>query len=190
MRRRSEGLALAVALWAGAALAQPGGRIGDFLLLLTPEALGQARIDALLEGVDLDWRGVEMTTPLHRAAAETRDPDLIRAMVARGANPAARTASGRTPLHMAAARNPSAAVAGALVAAGAPLDARDATGLTPLRAASGNPAVAALLVLAGADACATDAAGAPALDAATLEAVRRTLPEIYPAVRDAFLDCL
>jgi hypothetical protein len=188
LRFRSE--ALALVLLAGAAAAGPSLRVADFLLLLTPEGIGRARVDALLDGVELDWRGVEMTTPLHRAAAESSDPDLIRAMAARGANPAARTASGRTPLHMAAARNPSAAVAGALVAAGAPVDARDAEGLTPLHAAAGNPAVAALLVLAGADACATDAAGNPALDAATVEAVRRTLPEVYPAVRAAFLDCL
>jgi ankyrin repeat protein len=146
----------------------------------------------VLDGAALDVATPAMQTPLHLAAASTGDPELIGLMIARGADPAARDASGRTPLHEAAARNPNVGVTAALAGLGAPLGARDAAGETPLHAAAraAATAAAALLVLVGADACARDAAGRPALDAATLERVRMQAPDAYPAVRDAFLDCL
>lgn len=173
--------------------AQPGGRLTlDILAAFRDDADDAVIVGLVLDGAALDVTTPAMQTPLHLAAATTGDPELIGLMIARGADPSARDASGRTPLHEAAARNPVMGVTAALAGLGAPLGARDAAGETPLHAAAraGATAAAALLVLVGADACARDAAGRPALDAATLERVRTQAPDAYPAVRDAFLDCL
>jgi ankyrin repeat protein len=192
-------IALVLALAAHAAGAQtlspaePGGRLTlDILAALRDGAEDEIIVGLVLDGAALDVATPAMQTPLHLAAASTGDPELIGLMIARGADPAARDASGRTPLHEAAARNPNVGVTAALAGLGAPLGARDAAGETPLHAAAraAATAAAALLVLVGADACARDAAGRPALDAATLERVRMQAPDAYPAVRDAFLDCL
>jgi hypothetical protein len=142
-----------------------------------------------LNDLDVELRDARMATPLHHVARVTTDPGLIRAMLARGADPAARDAEGRTPLHDAAAAGAPPGVLAALLGGGAPRDAADVQGRTALHLAA-SPAAAGVLTLAGADPCVTDAHGAPALDPAMLEALRQTAPEAYPAVRDAFLRCL
>ena len=52
-------------------------------------------------------------TPLHFAAA-AEQPELAAALIARGANPSARTMLGHTPLHLAAARNATAVISAIL----------------------------------------------------------------------------
>jgi hypothetical protein len=161
----------------------------DIFLWLRPGAPAGVALGLVLEGVPLDGRNAAMQTPLHRAAAISADPALIRAMIARGADPAAVDGTGRTPLHEAASQNPAPAIAAALAAGGAPLDFPDGAGRTALHVARA-PAVAALLVLAGADACRRDGAGHPALSAGMLEAIRTAAPDAYGAAQAAFLDCL
>jgi hypothetical protein len=182
------GFILAAALATGAA-AQSLPREADLFLWLGPDAPRGAALGLVLEGAPLDGRNAAMETPLHRAAAVSDDPALIRAMIARGADPGAVDGTGRTPLHAAAAENPAAAVAAALVAGGAPLDFPDGQGRTALHIAAA-PQVAALLVLAGADPCFPDGSGLPALSARMLAAIRVAAPDAYGAARAAFLHCL
>jgi len=176
-----------LALLAPPVAAQDLRAAGDIFVTLRAGPGAEASLS--LEGVDLGLRDAEMATPLHRAAAYTGDADLIRAMIARGAQVSARDARGRTPLHHGAEAGAPPPVLAALLGAGADPDARDVEGLTPLHRAA-TPAAAALLTLAGADPCATDASGRPALSAGMLEAIRFDSPEAYPAVRAAWLGCL
>jgi hypothetical protein len=131
----------------------------------------------------------EPWSQLHEAAASIGDAGLIRAMMARGADANARDGRGRTPLHVAAMTGAPPDVIAALLAGGADVRARDAGGATPLHLVDA-PESAGLLAASGADACATDAAGARAMTAFMLEAIRREAPDVYPAARTAFLDCM
>jgi len=100
-------------------------------------------------------------TALHFAAAAWR-PDLVRALVAAGADVAAVNRLGAAPLHYAAAGNPDsprwnpaaqAATIAAIAAAGAGPDARDRNGATALHRAVRTRCAAAVRALleAGAD---------------------------------------
>ena len=94
------------------------------------------------------------STPLYLAAWRNQNPDVIKALLAAGADPMSRGGFliKGTPLH-AAARNENLDVIKALLATGSDPMARDETGETPLHVAAGNnknPAVIALLVEAGA----------------------------------------
>jgi hypothetical protein len=102
-----------------------------FLLLLNQSAESHAAIALDLEGLEFDLRDADMATPLHRAAEFSRDPALIDALVAHGADLEARDARGRTPLR-AAERNPVAAAA--LIAAGADACEPDVSGRPSLSA--------------------------------------------------------
>jgi ankyrin repeat protein len=172
-------------------------RLLTFLILLCAPVFAQTVDSVYVEvapGVvvelsDLDSRDARMATPLHRAAAATTDPELIRMMLARGADPGARDAEGRTPLHDAAAAGAPLGVLAALLGGGADPTARDAAGETPLALAATAEA-AALLTVVGGDPCATDAGGSPALTEAMLESIREQAPDLYPRMRDAYLGCL
>ncbi len=100
-------------------------------------------------------------TALHVAAAAWR-PDLMRRLIALGADPAARNRRGATPLHAAADGDPAgprfdpaaqAAAIALLVAAGADPNAADGNGATPLHKAVRARCAAAVeaLLQAGAD---------------------------------------
>src|ERR1044072_7619950 len=83
------------------------------------------------QGADVNSPQGDGVTALHWAA-RSADADLVKALVAAGANAGARTEFGAyTPLHLAAGRG-AAPIVSALVAAGAPVDAKTATGATPL----------------------------------------------------------
>ena len=162
----------------------------DLFLLLRPGAPARAALALVLEGAPLDIRDSRMATPLHAAAAHSADPALIRAMLERGADPAAVDGAGRTPLHEAAAHNPAPAIAAALIAGDAPLDAMDGAGRTALHLAA-DPGVAALLVLSGADPCRLDGAGRQALSTRMLADINGSAQgTVYAAIRDAWLGCL
>ena len=111
-----------------------------------------ACLDGGADPMESDARG---NTPLHIAAANA-NPDVVKALIAAGADLAARTGgylspgpNGQTPLHHAAARNENPAVVEALLAAGADVNARDQNGQTPLHDA--NAAGTEVLLAAGAD---------------------------------------
>ena len=109
-----------------------------------------APVDMRASGFEVDW-GWDWT-PLHLAAEGNPDPEVIRVLLAAGADASARAYYGQTPLHLAAA-NGNPAVAAALLEAGADVSAREWMGRTPLHAAAaanGNPAVIDLLLEAGA----------------------------------------
>jgi cytohesin len=91
-------------------------------------------------GAAANGTGETGQTPLHL----TRDPRVVRLLLARGAKVGARDADGATSLHYAARlddpcsrdRARQAAVARLLLEAGAPVKARDVFGLTPLHHAA------------------------------------------------------
>lgn len=89
-----------------------------------------ARVDALVPPYDRQ--------PLHEATSNT--PEVVRALVAAGADATAEDYTGQTPLHRFASRTRYCVhpdVLDALVSAGARVDAVDARGLTPLGVALG-----------------------------------------------------
>ncbi|XP_049795989.1 poly [ADP-ribose] polymerase tankyrase-1-like [Schistocerca nitens] len=100
-------------------------------------------------------------------AAKQQAVGELRALIAAGADVAARDGSGRTALHCAAGWGDVEA-ARLLVGAGAAVDARTDGGWTPLHcaAANGHAEVAAALLVAGADRGATTGDGRTALDVA------------------------
>jgi ankyrin repeat protein len=172
-------------------------RTAIILLLLAAQAAAQT-VEGLFVRVapgvvvdlsDLDARDDRMATPLHRVVAVTEDIDLVRMMLARGADARARDAEGSTPLHAAATAGAQPGILAALLDGGADVSARDVRGRTALHLAA-TAAAAAALIHAGADACALDAEGRAALAPDMLEEIRRRAPEAYPAARDAFLECL
>ena len=79
------------------------------------------------------------TSPLHLAALRNRNPAMVEALVALGADTELRGRDGRTALHMAARSNPSAFMA--LLALGADDAAVDDEGLTPWDYAKDNKAL-------------------------------------------------
>ena len=93
----------------------------------------------------------------------------VRACLAAGADPGARTKDGETPLHMAASTGHADAI-GALFKAGADPGARDRDGETPLHEAAlfGNADAIGALLKAGADPGARDKDGFTPLHRATL----------------------
>jgi len=113
----------------------------------------RASVMALIkQGADVNAPQGDGVTALHWAA-RTADAELVKALVAAGANAGARTVFGAyTPLHLAAERGAAPAIT-ALLAAGAAADAKTSTGATPLMfaAASGDTAAITALIDAGAN---------------------------------------
>jgi ankyrin repeat protein len=100
---------------------------------------------------DLAARNANGDTLVHRAV-ETGMRQLLRSLLAAGADPRTRTKNGETALHL-AALHPEPAFADLLLAAGADPQARNADGETALHwaALSGHIVVAQRLLLRGAD---------------------------------------
>ena len=119
----------------------------------------EATVAACLEaGRDPNGPDSAGWTPLHRAAGESEDPQVVEALLAAGAElearsnptgPIHRSIGSVTPLIVAVHRGTSPAVVEALVRAGADVDARDQYGCTVLHNAS--EAAALILLDAGAD---------------------------------------
>jgi ankyrin repeat protein len=113
----------------------------------------RASVLALIkQGADVNAPQGDGVTALHWAA-RSADADLVKALVAAGANAGARTAfAAYTPLHLAAERG-SAPIVAALLAAGSQVDAKSTTGATPLMfaAAAGDAASISALLDAGAN---------------------------------------
>ena len=129
--------------------AEPRGASNEEFLA----SLGAVSADALLP---------DGNRPLHVAAENTSEPELIEWLLKNGASSSAVGLEGLTPLMLAAAYNPNPAVAEALIRGGAALEARDTSGRTPLHLAAGvneSPQVTALLLRQGASVSAQDKAG-------------------------------
>ena len=108
-------------------------------------------------------------TALMIAAAYAAHPDVVRILIAAGADVRRADGAGSTPLLLAAWFNPSVEVHRALLAAGAAVDATDNRGRTALLAAASgnpNPDVVRLLLDAGARPDARDGQSRTALIAA------------------------
>ena len=113
-------------------------------------------IEALLAGgADPNARDSRGETPLHSAAFEAEDAQIIELLLAAGAVVDSRNyesyhwIGGRTPLHEAVSSGADPAAVKALLAAGAELEARDSRGNRPLHLVKTNE-VLALLLAAGA----------------------------------------
>ena len=112
----------------------------------------------LQDGADVNARDERGWTPLHRAAAFSKTPAVLAALLRNGADPNARDTDGVTPLHE-AALSVTLGVLTALVPAGACPNTEDKNGLTPLHAAaarSKTTGVVPTLAQAGADPRAQD----------------------------------
>ena len=88
-------------------------------------------------------------TPLHRAAENNVNPEIVQVLIQAGADLEVRDKWAYTPLHRAAEKNDNPEVAKALVQAGASLEARNQWNYTPLHRAAAknrNPAVLETLI--------------------------------------------
>ena len=105
----------------------------------------------LYRGADANEPGL-LAPPLHHAARQGDNPELVTVLLAAGADVNGRSRSGQSPLHGAGYGGGPGVIA-ALVAAGAEVDAHDVAGQTPLHRAieRKRPANVAALIEAGAD---------------------------------------
>ncbi len=104
-------------------------------------------ISCLIEaGADVNARGKDGWTPLHRAASRTTNPEIITRLVEAGAELEAKNKDDNTPLHV-AARDGNPDTITSHLELGADPAARDTAGRTPLDRDIGNtnPEVAAQL---------------------------------------------
>ena len=111
----------------------------------------------LVAGADLNARDERKRTPLHWAASNNTNLEVLIVLLAAGAGVNAQDEWKSTPLYW-AARNKNPAVVEALLAAGANPNTRDWAGYTPLHwaAVRENPAVVEALLAAGVDPNARD----------------------------------
>ncbi len=152
-----------------------------------------ADVSAVREEWPMGYWGGDVS-PLHSAAAWTRDPAVIPLLVEAGADVDARDDRDFSPLHAAARINQNEEVVRALLAAGAELDAWatgfhvdygwEATPLLEAAESNGNPAVVAALIDAGADASARGWQGETVLH----RAARGGSPEVVSLLLDAGAD--
>lgn len=122
-------------------------------------------------GANVEAQTVNGYSSLHIAAAQSKIPAVIEALIAGGADVNFRDKGGRTPLHMAASFSENPEILKVLIAAGADVNARQDDGTSPLHAAtqrtksSGNVEV---MIAASANVNARDTSGMTALHYAAL----------------------
>ena len=136
----------------------------------------------LAAGADPTARDADRVTPLHWAASDSNNPDVIDALLAAGGDLEARDANDSTPLQLAARNNGNPAVLEALLTAGANLETRTTDGRTVLHLAAQsnrNPAAVGALLSAGVDVTARNADG---LTAAHLAAQSGGNPAVLAAI--------
>ena len=80
-------------------------------------------------------------TPLHVAARNAKNPDIVTTLVSAGSRVGARDETGATPLHVAAIEAATPAILEALLNAGSDTAAKDETGRTARDYAKENPAI-------------------------------------------------
>ena len=108
----------------------------------------------LSQGADTNVRADNELPPLHLAAVNSENPEVVKALLDAGADLEARAKYGYTSLHMAASLNKKPSVVKTLLAAGANLEARDSFfGRTPLHMAAYSESLEVVKALldAGAD---------------------------------------
>ena len=143
---------------------------------------------ALKNGANVNAMDGEGYTVLMCAAFWNTNPDVIKALIAAGADVnATRTENGYTALMYAALFNSNPDVIKALIAAGADVNARTEDGLTALMYAANNnpnPDVIKALIAAGADVNARDSDGDRAIDYLDLNIEIINRNDAYWTVRD------
>ena len=90
-------------------------------------------------GADVNSRALDGWTPLHSAAAHSREPDVIAALIAAGADIDSQTRHKATPLHWAARQSRVPEVLAALLDAGADVQIKDVRGKTAWDYIQSNP---------------------------------------------------
>ena len=150
--------------------AEPEGGYTSLSALIKSRNATPERVRAMLkDGAYVNEVGERGWTPLHWAAAYSRDPRVTSVLLEAGADVHA-VGEGLTvtPLHLAAMTNPNPKVMQVLLEAGAEVDARNESEVTPLWMACGpsqeNPEIILVLLDAGADANIEDFYGQVALD--------------------------
>ena len=134
---------------------EPEGGYPSLAALVESRNATPERVRELLDrGMDVNAVGNRGWTPLHWAAANSRDPRVLTPLLEAGAD-VNRRALQFTPLHIAALVNPNPEVAYVLLEAGADVNARQDSGENPLwmacATAQQNPEIILLLLQAGAD---------------------------------------
>ena len=94
--------------------------------------------DCLKSGSDINAKDDDGASPLHLAAFNNENPDVLTVLLNAGADVNGRGRFGGTPLLFAAFRNENPNVLKALLDAGADLNARISTGNTPLHLVAEN----------------------------------------------------
>ena len=115
------------------------------------QAIEEEKVEAieslLCNGVDVNIKNSDGSTPLHWAIQMNKNVEIIKCLIENGANVSAKNNDGSTLLHEAAMWNDNVEVSRLLVSNGADVNANDEFGITPLDLAreKGNMAIAEYL---------------------------------------------
>ena len=137
-------------LWHVSAVAEECGLQTDFCFGINWKTATLAD----MQGINVRAKEQNGNTPLHWAAAENENPNIIAALIQAGADIHAKNKDGYTPLHWAALWNKNPDIIAALIQEGADIRAKDKHNKgTPLHYAvgKGNPNIIAALIQEGAD---------------------------------------
>ena len=147
---------------------EPEGGYSTLAGLIESRNATPERVQDLLDlGADVMEVGDRGWTPLHWAASNSRDPEVIALLLEAGADVHAK-ASGFVPLHCAAMVNPNPNIILMLLEGGAEVNARLDSGENPLwmacSSAQKNPDIIQVLLAKGADTNKKNSAGEVPLD--------------------------